>query len=152
MSRQGVTAEVHLERAQRHRKVGEALRAAGNEWSAVCYFYSAYHLVKNVLLADPVFDDPTALSQIHSTLAMDHRHTSSHHGRQRKGEPRAWGVNELVFKLYPCIYKEYERLHQASIAVRYEAGLRPEVKLEGVWQDIRLIADEHQKGSLVAAS
>lgn len=71
----------HVERAQRHRKVGDALAAAGDEWAAVCYFYSAFHLVRHALRTDPIFDDPTALSRIRPDLRPELRDVERHHGR-----------------------------------------------------------------------
>lgn len=148
MAQQGVSADVHLERAARHRKVGEALRDAGDEWAAVCYFYSAYHLVKHALLIDPIFDDPTALSRIHVTLTPDDRFTTSHHGRQRSGQPRDWGVNELVSRLYRPIAGNYERLHQASIHVRYESGLN--LPLDQMVAALEAVQAAHAAGELRA--
>jgi hypothetical protein len=118
-----MTPAIHLQRAARHQKVGDALADAGDEWAVVCYFYSAYHLVRCALLEDPVFNDPTALQRIHPALTPAHRNTENHHGRQAKGQPREFGVNELVFALYRPITSSYERLHQYSIEVRYKAGL-----------------------------
>lgn len=146
MAQQGVSADVHLERAARHRKIGDHLCEAGDEWGAVCYFYSAYHLVKHALLTDPIFDEPTALSRIDVTLQPDDRYTSRHHGRQREGQAREWGVNELVTRLYRPISASYERLHQASIAVRYGAGLA--LPLDRIVGAIEAVQNAHTAGEL----
>lgn len=119
--RGGITTSEHLVRAARHRKVGEAL--IDDEWAAVCFFYSAYHIVRHALREDPIFDDPTALSRINPELTPADRHVSRH--QARKGAPggRQWGINELVTLLYRPIAVDYDRLHQASIEVRYSRGL-----------------------------
>lgn len=114
----------HLGRARHHETVGDALAGAANEeWAAVCYFYSAYHLLRHALLADPVFGDPPRLRTIHPDLFPGARDITRHHGRNRPGEPRQWGMNELIQVLYPVVAPTYERLHQASIAVRYKGGI-----------------------------
>lgn len=112
----------HLTRAARHATIGNALADAGDEWSAVCYFYSAYHYVRATLVADPVFDELTRLKTFNPNLMSDDRHTETHHGTRKPGH--RFGVNELVKLLYPSIYNRYEYLHQASIQVRYNMGLR----------------------------
>lgn len=105
-----------------HAKTGDALEGAGDEWAAVCWFYSAYHYVRSALIADPIFDDLTRLQSVHQHLVPDDRHVTRHKGR-RGGAPEL-GVNEVVLKLYPAIAGPYDKLHQASIDVRYERGLR----------------------------
>ncbi len=146
MSQQGVSADVHLVRAARHRKVGDALYDAEDEWAAVCYFYSAYHIVQHALLTDPVFDDPTLVASIHPSLSPDHRHTHAHHGRQRKGQVREWGVNEIVGKLYRGIAGGYNRLHQASVHVRYESGIV--LPLDRIRADIEQVEAAHHAGEI----
>ncbi|GAA1434407.1 hypothetical protein GCM10009616_28760 [Microlunatus lacustris] len=111
----------HEVRAARHAKIGDLLAGAGDEWSAVCHFYSAYHLVRNRLVTDPIFDDLSKLKAVNANLVSDDRHTESHHGSRQPG--MSWGVNELVKLLYPSVYAPYELLHQASIQVRYDRGL-----------------------------
>lgn len=118
-----LTATDHVARAARHRKVGDALADAGDEWALVCFFYSAYHLVKAALVSDPVFDDPARLAKAPISLTPDDRHVTSHKGRRRPGSPQEWGVNDLVAMLYRFIRDDYELLHQASIEVRYGQGL-----------------------------
>jgi hypothetical protein len=112
----------HHARAVRHAKVGDALLDAGDEWSAVCLFYAAYHLVRATLLSDPIFSDMTRLKRINQNLMPKDQFTEGHHGSRQPGA--SFGVNELVKLLYPAIYGPYEYLHQASIQVRYEQGLR----------------------------
>ena len=144
-----LTVADHVARSDRHLKVGNALNDAGDEWAAVCYFYSAYHLVKSALLADPVFDDPAALASVRPDLSPEDRNTSSHHGRNRRGEPRIYGVNELVLTLYRPIVGEYERLHQGSIEVRYHQGLTLDrLNLKAAALHIR---DLHDAGEISAA-
>jgi len=109
---------------RRHQVVGNALGDAGDEWAAVVWFYSAYHLIKGALLRDPIWSDLGALANISLELMPEDRFTSRHRGRRRaNGAPREWGVNELVLKLYRKAAKPYDLLHQASISVRYGAGL-----------------------------
>lgn len=114
----------HLGRARHHRTVGDALAtAADEEWAAVCYFYSAYHLARHALVTDPVFGDVSRLEAINVDLLPGSRNVTRHHGRHRPGGPREWGINELIQVLYPRVAPRYERLHQASIAVRYKQGI-----------------------------
>lgn len=116
----------HLERAARHRKVGDALADAGDEWAAVCWFYGAYHLAKDGLTSSPVWDEPGALDAISPELHPDDRYTDRHKGRRAgpKGE-REWGINELLLKLFAGeVSRMYVRLHEASIDVRYRTGLK----------------------------
>src|SRR4051812_9416111 len=70
----------HLKRAERHKKIGDLLAGAGDEWAAVPWFYSAYHLVKAALLVDPIFDDLRALSAISVDLIPQDRFTNRHNG------------------------------------------------------------------------
>lgn len=117
---------VHVRRAERHYKVGCALADAGDEWGAVCFFYAAYHLVKAAMLADPLFEDPTRCHAKHHDLNIDDRHTDRHQVRKSRDAGRGWGVNDLVLLLYRPIVGDYERLHQASVSVRYRDGLPAE--------------------------
>lgn len=116
----------HRARAARHRVIGELLHDSGDEWGAVPMFYSAYHLMKAALLRDPIWDQLGPLQRLNRDLIPDDRHTDRHKGRRRGDQPREWGINELVQKLYPPASGPYERLHQASILVRYGAGLPSE--------------------------
>lgn len=139
----------HRSRAERHRKVGAALLDAGDEWAAVPLFYAGYHLVKAALLRDPIFGDPTSLSRISADLTPEDRFVTRHHGRRRRGEPREWGVNEVVQVLYRRATKSYEALHQASILVRYGEGL-PANSLESLRAALDHIEALDADGDLVA--
>lgn len=121
-----LTARMHVQRAERHTKVGLALLAVEDEWAAVCLFYSAYHHVKAALLEDPLFEDHEKCQALHADLLPDDRFTSRHKGRRTAGG-REWGLNELVLRLYRPAAGTYERLHQASIDVRYQTGLRASI-------------------------
>lgn len=119
--------EAHVRRAGRHYDVGVALHEAGNdEWAAVCYFYAGYHYVKAAMLRDPLFDDPAKCSAKHLDLNTDDRYTDRHQVRKSRDAGRGWGVNDLVLLLYRGIVGDYERLHTASVDVRYRDGLLPE--------------------------
>lgn len=115
-------AKTHLARSVVHMESGHRLRELGDEWFAVCYFYSAYHMVKAAMYADPIFDDPMRCAAVHPALTMDSRY-AEHHSGGKGTNGRALGVNEVVFKLYHGIRVPYTRLHGASIAVRYGGGL-----------------------------
>lgn len=123
MVKRGIAVDTHLERAARHRKVGDALAEAQDEWAAVCYFYSAYHLVRYALRSDPIFDDEPSLLAIHKDLHADLRNLERHQGRNRVGREREWGMVEVVGFLYRPVAGTYMKLHLASIGVRYEEGL-----------------------------
>lgn len=120
-----LTEEQHKNRAERHASVGDALAAAGeDDWAAVCYFYAAYHLVRAALVGDPVFDNPNDLARIDVELTPEDRYTQRHKGRKKTSNGREWGVNELVLLLYRPYAGIYDRLHQASIDVRYGRGFK----------------------------
>jgi hypothetical protein len=112
-------------RAALHTQVGEALQAAASsEWAAVCYFYAAYHLAIEAIRRDPVFDDPTRLSKLNPALTPEDRFTKRHHPRKNGAHGREWGVNELVLLLYDQkVAAAYDKLHYASVEVRYGTGL-----------------------------
>lgn len=114
----------HTQRAKRHLKVAKALDSAGDEWAAVCYFYAAYHLIRGALLSDPIFNELGRCQSKHADLLPEDRFTARHKGRRNTSAGREWGLNELTQILYPHISQSYERLHQASIDVRYGKGLR----------------------------
>ena len=145
-----IAVDAHLERAKRHRKVGDALRDAGDEWAAVCHFYSAYHVVRYALRTDPIFDDTTALQRLHRELTPDVAEIARHHGRGGR-TPREWGINDAVVYLYRPIAATYHKLHQASVAVRYESGIgAPDLgRVDGWLADIW---DAHEAGNLRAPS
>lgn len=132
----------HRKRAQQHQIVGDALASAGNEWAAVPWFYSAYHLIKAALLRDPIWETPSALCRIHVDLTERDRFTTRHKGRRGRvsGANVEWGVNDLVQKLYRPAFGAYSRLHSASNSVRYGVGLPPdalgplESDLKALWE------------------
>lgn len=113
----------HLRRAAEHEAVADVLAEAGHEWSAVCYFYAAYHRVKAALLEDTVFDSVDACQALHADLMPQDRYTSRHKGRRYTSQGREWGINELVLVLYKSAVGKYERLHSMSNDVRYHDGL-----------------------------
>ncbi len=142
-------AETESSRSEQHAQVGDALReAAGNEWAAVCYFYAAYHLATSVIRTDPVFDDPDRLHRLNSALIPEDRHTSRHQGRKHGIRSREWGVNELMVLLYDQpIAAAYDKLHRASIEVRYESGLRAPVVRTREW--LSVIQEAAARGEMV---
>lgn len=139
----------HRRRADRHLVVGGALEAAGDEWACVPLFYGAYHLVKAAMLLDPIWTDAPRRVGFHMELTPDDKLVTRHHGRKVSGDGRQWGINELVLMLYPQIVKPYERLHQASIQVRYGAGL-PAGALPSLRVDVDAIKAASDAGELVA--
>lgn len=149
MSYRQLTAEQHIERAEHHRAVGEALiKAANHEWASVPYFYSAYHLVKHALLTDPVFDDPTKLAAIKPGLDPGHRYAVIHQARKSSSGPRDFGVNDLVLWLYRASANDYDILHKASCAVRYDNGI--EIPLERIAAAYESVRAAHTNAELVA--
>ena len=127
----------------------EALEDAGDEWAAVPLFYAGYHLVKAALLIDPIWTDAPRRVGIHMELTPDDKLVTRHHGRKISGDGRRWGINEIVLLLYAHIVAPYERLHQASIQVRYGAGL-PAGALPSLRVDIDSIKAESDAGTLFA--
>lgn len=144
-----LSIQAHQERAGHHTAVGDGLAASDEGWAAVCYFYAAYHLVRASLIDDPIFDDPTLLSRVRPDLTPEDRFTSHHHGRKQTMNGRDWGVNELVALLYRSLSRDYERLHQASLDVRYGAGLRGDVA--PLRASLLVIQEAYTAGSIVAA-
>lgn len=115
------------------------------------YFYSAYHLVKAALLADPIFDDPSRLALVRGVPAMADRHVDRHHGHFQYDQgqrTKIWGVNDLVAELYRPIFPLYSQLHEASCDIRYGTGLR--VPLQKLADARDTIATEYGQGRLVA--
>lgn len=110
-------------RAGQHARSASAMAAAAEEWFAVCWFYSAYHLVRARMSEDPVFLDPSGLSQVDARLCMADQQTTRHQGRRGGGRCEL-GINDIVRLLYRPIAPSYHKLHQASIAVRYGHGLK----------------------------
>lgn len=105
----GLICDRHFEQAQLVAGVSE-------DWASVAFFYSAYHAMKRALLEDPVFDDLGELKKLNPHLTRDDRRVSYHKARRNQGR---FGVNDLVQILYPAHIQNYERLHQASLRVRY---------------------------------
>lgn len=141
----------HLRRAKDHKAVGDILGEAQHEWAAVTWFYSAYHLMRASLLVDPIFDDVRVLSRVNVDMTPETRFTSRHKGRRpMSGQAREWGLNDLVLKLYRPAAGSYERLHQASITVRYGAGL-PKDALPSLTEALDKIHAMHDAGQLVTA-
>lgn len=113
---------MHLKRAIEHAEAGDRLKAVDDEWFAVCYFYSAYHMVKAAMQTDPIFDDAARCQAVDLRLTRESRY-AEHHSGGAGVNGRTLGVNEIVFKLYHRIRVPYTRLHSASVSVRYGAGL-----------------------------
>lgn len=57
-------------------------------------------------------------------------------------------MNDLVEKLYPALSGSYERLHQASIDVRYGDGLRPQLSV--LRPLLTRITEAHDNGQMRA--
>jgi len=141
----------HERRAARHRTVGTALIDAGDEWGAVPLFYCAYHLLKAAMLVDPIWHAPGDLHKLHTDLIADDRFTDRHKGRRRPGGgPKEWGINDLVMLLYRPMVRDYEVLHQASVTVRYGAGLPADVELSSLVDACDRIAAAYAAGSIAA--
>ena len=149
MSNRQLTPADHLARAAHHESVGKALaEAVQHEWAVVPYFYAAYHRVKHALLTDPVFDDVQRLHAMNPTLSPEHRFATVHQVRKSPTGPRDHGVNDLVLLLYRDTAGAYDKLHQASIAVRYEHGLV--IPLDSVLEAFAKVKTAHEENRLVA--
>ena len=140
--------ETHRERATAHLHSAKHLDEVGDEWFAVCYFYSAYHMVKAAMHADPIFDDMQRCAAVDASLSIGSRFAEHHSGGKGAGG-RSLGVNEIVFKLYKNIRVAYTRLHGASISVRYGNGLG-DVSPVTVRDDFRAIQEEFDGGRIIA--
>lgn len=136
-------------RAEAHAKAGAALMEAdGSEWAAVCFFYAAYHLAVAAISSDPVFNDPARLRRINAELIPDDRHTARHNGRKRGPHGREWGVCELMVVLYDQpVASAYDKLHRASVEVRYETGLRSPLEVVREW--VTVVQAAAESGALV---
>jgi hypothetical protein len=143
----------HVVRADDHEKLAKVLHETSVEWAAVAYFYSAYHLVKAALLADPIFADPGRLVAAHVQLTMADQATNRHHGYMQFGtggsRTKIWGLNDLVGVLYRQVWPFYLQMHEASVDVRYGTGLR--VPLDRIGEAQGLVKAEYTAGTLVAA-
>jgi len=150
MAPSALDATTHVARAERHYRVGTALLEARDEWSAVCFFYAAYHYVKASLLSDPIFTDARRCARLNPRLSLQDRFTERHQTRKpRGGEGRGWGVNDLVLLLYRPIVGDYSRLHTASVSVRYYGGL-PSGSLEPIQTSAAVVCEAFEAGELVA--
>jgi hypothetical protein len=134
-----LSSHEHAVASERHARAAGDLRPGNSEWASVAYFYAAYHLVKQAILEDPIWRCPGELAAKHPELRPHVSKVTRHHGKsagRRRGQ--IWGVNELVKLLYPTIHEAYVRLHDASIEVRYQRGLRTSVGLSAArWARIR---------------
>ena len=140
--------QTHLARSVAHMEAGDRLRDLDDEWFAVAYFYSAYHMVKAAMRDDPIFDDIARCAAVHPALSVDSRY-AEHHSGGTGLNGRALGVNEIVFKLYSSIRVPYHRLHMASVAVRYGDGLT-EISPVTVKQDFDAVRKSYLAGEVVA--
>lgn len=146
MTHRRLTPEQHLARAEHHEQVGRALAHAGEpQWATVAYFYAAMHLMKQALIVDPIWNDPERLARLDPGLHPDHRFTRSHTAKQGSG---MIGTNQLVELLYPSAIGPYDKLHHASCAVRYEAGLN--IPMDRVMDAYVRVFDAHRGQKLVA--
>jgi hypothetical protein len=135
-----LSSDEHAVASERHARSAGELCPTSSEWAAVVYFYAAYHLVKQAILEDPIWQCPSKLAAKHPELQPSvskvTRHSGGKQRRRRRG--RTWGVNEVVELLYPSIYQSYLLMHQASIEVRYLRGLRTPVRVSAAhWAKIR---------------
>lgn len=146
MTYRRLTPEQHLARAAHHRTVADALRHVGeDQWATVAYFYSALHLMKEALIVDPIWNDAGRLAAVDEGLQPDHRFTSTHRGKRGSG---VIGTNDLVQLFYPTAIGPYDKLHQASCAVRYEAGLN--IPIDRVLDAYGRVRQAHERQELVA--
>lgn len=144
-----LTCAQHVERAAHHHLVGTALHESNDEeWAGVCYFYSAYHLVRGALTTDPIFDDLTALKNLDQNLMESDRRAEKHH--MPKNVP-GFGINNLVSMIYPSIQASYHDLHGASVSVRYEQGLTYTLdELAENLEDVRVQLEAHPRLTVLA--
>lgn len=148
MSGAALSPTQHRAASVRHRETSITFKAAEDEWAAVAMFYSAYHVVRAAMLDDPIWMNAGALARINVNLNHEDRFTSRHHGGVRPSG-RVFGVNEIVGMLYPSIQGAYERLHQASIDVRYGVGLA-DGALEHLPSLLDQIHEAAERGDLAA--
>lgn len=111
---------MHTRRVQSHIAAASLLRAAQDEWAAVCYFYAVFHTVRAALLADSRLDSDASARSLHSRLSASSRHVDFHEGHPSRGP----GLNQVVRYVYPAIAAKYVLLHVKSVEVRYEDGLQ----------------------------
>lgn len=141
-----ISPSERIGRADFHLQSAVALHAEGNEWAAVAYFYSAYHVVKAAIETDPIFNDLTRLSRVDPKISLSDHLATHHKGNPSNGRP--YGVNDLVRLLYGSeLYRHYSRLHSASVGVRYKDGLAP-YSLDGLQSSVGLIRSSFDQGDL----
>lgn len=134
-----LSSHEHAVASERHARTAGELSPKSSEWATVAYFYAAYHLVKQAMLEDPIWQRPSELAAKHPELQPSVSKVTRHSGgKGRRRRCRIWGVNELVELLYPSIYEPYILMHEASIEVRYKRGLRTPVRASAAhWAKIR---------------
>lgn len=135
-----------VSRAKDHAKLATVMFDTGQEWAAVCGFYSAYHLIRAAFLADPVFDDAHRLSKINPKIHAEDKFVTKH----SKGglSSTSYGINEIVSTLYLDIRARYQRLHIASNTVRYGRGLKA-IQLPSIQADLAEITRAFEAGEIV---
>lgn len=143
-----LTSAAHAERADEHLAAGHQLMTIGSDWAQVAFFYSAYHFARAALLSDPIFEDPGRCAAADSDLQLADGQTQRHQARRRKGQPKEWGVNDLVRLLYRDINVQYQSLHAASLDVRYYVGAK--MPTSKVAEAADAIADAYAAGRMVA--
>lgn len=129
----------HAVASERHARSASALCPVSGEWATVAYFYAAYHLVKQAILEDPIWQCPGELAARHPDLRPGSRKVTRHSGQRagRRGQLN-WGINDLVEVLYPSIHHAYTGMHEASIHVRYKRGSRLPLRASAeYWARIR---------------
>ncbi|MEV8269170.1 hypothetical protein AB0P19_02410 [Microbacterium oleivorans] len=124
------------------------LKNQGDEWFAVCFFYSAYHVIRAAMLDDPIFERPADLAAKHIDLTSQDRFSTRHHGYM-SSNGRVLGVNDIVRLLYPEVAVEYRRLHMASIEVRYGEGIGV-ISPDSVVADYEKVIGEYKALRLIA--
>lgn len=142
----GLSHEDHCSVSSEHFQAAKAIAEASPDWACVAYFYSAYHSMKAAFINDPIFDDMTALKKLDPNLMPSDRRPTSH--QVRRGQS-GFGVNALVHLLYPSMRRDYERLHQSSMGVRYGQGFV--YPIEQVAEMAAGIVEARTSGMLVAS-
>ncbi|MBQ3357362.1 MAG: hypothetical protein IJG47_00510 [Microbacterium sp.] len=143
------TEEGCLKRAVSMKRTAELLWNQGDDWFAVCYFYSAYHMARAAIMTDPIFEDLARLQKKALWLTLEDRYVTAHQGRVTPGQPRKAGVNDVVRLLYPDIAAEYVRLHMASVEVRYQEGLQA-IHRNSAEQDFLAVQSAYLERRLIA--
>lgn len=133
-------------RANDHWQAALVLASAQNEWAAVAAFYSCFQLARASFLMDPVFDNFAEMKLAHQHLTPDDRYADKH--QVRKGS-HGFGMVDLVQILYKHVGKNYRVLHQGSVQVRYENGLRPPYNIQDLMDLSQEFQDEFHAGHLI---